>query len=80
MRPEAYTFNLGLGYKKVILPEAYTFNLGLGYKKGDWAIKLDVKNITDEQYFRGRNGDTAGDVLISAMPGRSYQVVVTKTF
>jgi iron complex outermembrane receptor protein len=64
----------------VKLPEAYTFNVGLGYKKGDWGIKLDVKNITDEQWFRGRNGTTAGDVLVSAMPGRSYQITVTKQF
>ena len=64
----------------VTLPEALTFNTGVGYKKGDWAVKLDVKNITDVQYFRGRNGTTAGDVLVSAMPGRGYQVTVTKQF
>lgn len=64
----------------VKLPEAYTFNTAFGYKKGSWAVKLDVKNITDEQWFRGRNGTTAGDVLISAMPGRQWQVTVTKTF
>lgn len=64
----------------VILPEAYTFNTAFGYKKGTWAVKLDVKNVTDELWFRGRNGTGAGDVLVSAMPGRSWQVTVTKQF
>lgn len=67
-------------YQAVILPEAYTLNLGVGYKKHSWAVKLDVKNVTDELYFRGRNGTTAGDALISAMPGRQWQVTVTKAF
>jgi iron complex outermembrane receptor protein len=64
----------------ITLPAATTFNMGLGYKKGDWAVKLDIKNVTDETYFRGRNGTGAGDVLISAMPGRQWQFTVTKTF
>ena len=64
----------------VTLPEALTFNTGVGYKKNSWSIKLDVKNITDVQSFRGRNGTGAGDVLVSAMPGRGYQVTVTKQF
>ncbi len=64
----------------VKLPEAYTYNIGVGYKKSDWTLKLDVKNITDEQWFRGRNGTGAGDVLISAMPGRQWQLTVTKAF
>jgi iron complex outermembrane receptor protein len=64
----------------VTLPEALTFNTGVGYKKNSWSIKLDVKNITDVQSFRGRNGTGAGDVLVSAMPGRGYQITVTKQF
>lgn len=67
-------------YQAVILPEAYTLNLGLGFKKHGWTVKLDVKNVTDELYFRGRNGTTAGDALISAVPGRQWQFTVTKTF
>lgn len=66
--------------QSVKLPEAYTLNMGLGYKKNDWTLKLDVKNVTDELWFRGRNGTGAGDVLISAMPGRQWQVTVNKAF
>lgn len=67
-------------YQKFILPEAYTLNLSLSYRIKGWKLKLDGFNVTDELYFRGRNGTTAGDVLISAMPGRRFQTTISKQF
>jgi len=38
------------------LPDATVLNTGLFYNKGPWSAKLDVNNVTDEQYFvRGAN-------------------------
>jgi outer membrane receptor protein involved in Fe transport len=35
---------------------------------------LDVNNFTDERYYRARTGDTLGDVIAQAMPGRTWQI------
>jgi iron complex outermembrane receptor protein len=67
-------------FQSLRLPSAITINMNVAYKINDWRIKLDVFNVTDEQYFRGRNGLGAGDVLISAMPTRRAQVTVSKRF
>lgn len=66
--------------KKIILPEAYTFNVFLSYKYKGWRAKLDVLNVTDEEYFRGRNGASRGDVLITRMPNRSSKLTISKSF
>jgi outer membrane receptor protein involved in Fe transport len=71
----------------VELPEAYVFNAGafwdidqslLGINQ--WSLKLDVFNAFDERYFRARTGDTLGDVLAQAMPGRRWQLAARLKF
>lgn len=67
-------------YGVVMLPEATTANLAIGWKRGSFAAKLDIFNLTDELYFRGRSGSTSGDELISVMLPRRWQVTISKTF
>lgn len=67
-------------YESLILPSDTTVNLTASYTIDGWRIKVDVFNVADKQSFRGRNGGGAGDVLISAMPGRRSQLTVSKTF
>ncbi len=54
--------------------------MSLSYKYKGWKARIDGFNITDETYFRGRNGTTAGDALISAMPAQRFQLTVSKQF
>ena len=90
-----YDFDFGLGLsfsgnflsstysgrlKTIRLPASEVFNIGASYKFGQWRAKLDVFNLLDEQYFRARTGDTLGDALFSAMPGRRWQLTVTRSF
>jgi len=57
--------------KLVKLPAVETLNLGVFYDKDFWTLKLDVRNVFDKQYFRARTGDTLGETLVQAMPGRT---------
>jgi outer membrane receptor protein involved in Fe transport len=66
--------------KLVELPAAQVFNFGLVWKVGHWHVKYDVLNLLDERYFRPRTGDTLGDSLVSAMPGRRWQVTLRMRF
>jgi len=58
--------------KTVELPSSTTLNAGIAYDLNMWQFKLDVRNATDEQYFRARSGDTLGEIFVQAMPGRVW--------
>jgi outer membrane receptor protein involved in Fe transport len=64
----------------VELPPAQVFNAGAFWINGNWQVKCDVFNLTDERYFRARTGDTLGDPLVSVMPGRRWQTTVRVRF
>jgi iron complex outermembrane receptor protein len=64
----------------VELPEAYVFNVGLHWELRRWQLKYDMLNVFDERYFRARTGDTLGDQLVSAMPGRRWQITLRTRF
>ena len=90
-----YTFRNGLGltfssnYLSAVntgrlgivrLPHNLTYNANVffGYEK--WSVKFDVFNVADERYFKPRTGDTLGDALAQAMPGRRWQVTLRRQF
>lgn len=90
-----YSFANGLGFtlsgnrfsevysgrlKTVLLPEVSVMDLGLFYDTDTWYFKLDVGNVFDEQYFRARTGDTLGEVLGQAMPGRTWRTTLKFMF
>lgn len=66
--------------KLIELPSSLVLNLGISYSIGDWRIKGDIYNLTNERYFRARTGDTLSDALVSAMPERRYQLTITRSF
>ena len=64
----------------VRLPSADVLNTGVFWDVGAWSTKLDIFNVTDARYFRARTGDTLGDVLGQAMPGRHWQLTTKFSF
>lgn len=66
--------------KLVELPETTLLNLGVFWDLGIWHFRINARNVTDERYFRARTGDTLGDALIQAMPGRTWQATLRASF
>jgi outer membrane receptor protein involved in Fe transport len=66
--------------KLVELPHATVVNVGLSWQMRNWHVKYDVLNVFDERYFRARTGDTLADALVSAMPGRRWQLTLRTRF
>ena len=66
--------------KLVKLPAVETLNLGAFYKADFWTLKFDVKNLFDKEYFRARTGDTLGETLVQAMPGRTLSTTFNVEF
>jgi len=66
--------------KTVELPASTTMNAGVAYDMNMWQFKLDVRNLTDERYFRARSGDTLGEIFVQAMPGRVWVATARADF
>lgn len=64
----------------VRLPDSLVFDAGVFWSGSIFDFKLDITNITDEHYFRARNGDTLGDVIAQTMPGRQWQATMRYKF
>jgi len=64
----------------VRLPENITYNANVFWGTPKWSVKFDLFNILDERYFKPRTGDTLGDALAQAMPGRRWQVTLRRNF
>lgn len=64
----------------VTLPSSTVFDVGLFRSGALVDLKLDITNIGDVHYFRARTGDTLGDVVAQAMPGRRAQMTATYKF
>jgi len=64
----------------VRLPASHVFDIGLFWNHAHCETKLDIFNVTNEQYYRARTGDTLGDVIAQSMPGRRYQATIKFTY
>jgi iron complex outermembrane receptor protein len=64
----------------VRLPSSVVFDAGVFMELPRWNVKLDVFNLTNRHYFRARTGDTLGDVIAQAMPGRRWQITAKYKF
>ena len=52
------------GYSRRVRLPAYTLvNLGFGYEARDWLFSFNIKNITDERYFRANFPNLFGGVI-----------------
>jgi outer membrane receptor protein involved in Fe transport len=64
----------------VHLPQSLVFDAGMYWTGKLLDIKLDVFNVGNVHYFRARTGDTLGDVIAQAMPGRRWQATARYKF
>jgi outer membrane receptor protein involved in Fe transport len=64
----------------VHLPQSLVVDAGIYWTDRLLDIKLDVSNVGDVHYFRARTGDTLGDVIAQAMPGRRWQATARYKF
>jgi iron complex outermembrane receptor protein len=66
--------------KQVKLPSYTLVNAGLRYEKGQWAINGQVKNLTDERYFRSNFPDLFGSSVVLPELPRSFLLSGTFKF
>ena len=63
----------------VTIPAQTILNLGMTWDAEDWRFQINGFNMTDERYFRARNGDGTAQIM-SSMPGRSYTLTMKHDF
>ncbi len=67
------------GYSKSVKLPSYTlFNAGVRYARGNWALGLQGKNLTDERYFRSNFPDLFGSSVV--LPELPRTVLVTADY
>jgi len=64
----------------VRLPSSLTTDVGAFVSIGRVELKLDAFNVGNVHYFRARTGDTLGDVIAQAVPGRHWQLTAKVRF
>jgi len=69
------------GYSQAVLLPAYTLvNAGVRYQADSWAISFNVKNLTDETYYRSNFPDLFGSSVVLPELPRSVQGTFTYNF
>jgi iron complex outermembrane recepter protein len=69
------------GFSQSVKLPAYTLvNLGVHYEITSWKLGLQVKNVTDERYFRSNFPDLFGSSVVLPELPRSYLVSATYKF
>ena len=62
------------GYSQSVLLPAYTLvNAGVIYQEEMWSVSFNIKNLTDETYFRSNFPDLFGSSIVLPELPRSYQ-------
>lgn len=64
----------------VHLPSSLVTDVGAFVSLARTELKLDVFNVGNVGYFRARTGDTLGDVIAQAVPGRRWQITAKIRF
>jgi outer membrane receptor protein involved in Fe transport len=72
---DTYTSRL----QNVQLPEALLVSAGLTYEIGSWNLRLTGFNLTNETWFRARNGYTSPDVM-NPQPTRYWTLTARYNF
>src|SRR5882757_4604034 len=69
------------GFARNIKLPAYTLvNTGIHYEKGHWKAGLQVKNLTNERYFRSNFPDLYGDNIVLPELPRNYLLSLAYKF
>jgi iron complex outermembrane receptor protein len=61
------------------LPSSHTYNIGPYWTHGQWNVRLDLYNVTDNRSFRSMKL-ASGEVLAIANPDRRWQLTVRRAF
>ena len=62
------------GYSQAVELPAYTLvNAGVMYQEETWSVSFNIKNLTDETYFRSNFPDLFGSSVVLPELPRSYQ-------
>ncbi|MEM1437043.1 MAG: TonB-dependent receptor plug domain-containing protein [Pseudomonadota bacterium] len=64
----------------VELPAYTLLNLGLAYERDNWFFNFNVKNVTDEEYFRANFPNLFGSQIVLPELPRSYVATVRYAF
>lgn len=69
------------GFSRAVKLPAYTLvNTGIFYTFKDWAFSVNIKNLTDERYFRANFPDLFGSQIVLPELPRHYQAKINYTF
>lgn len=69
------------GFSKVVeLPEYTLLNAGISYSTDDWSLRFQVKNLTDERYFRANFPDLFGSTVVLPELPRHFSANLTYNF
>jgi outer membrane receptor protein involved in Fe transport len=74
-----YSESVATRVAAIKLPATTLLNAGMTWDTGSWRFQVNASNVTDERYFRPRNGDTQY-IIMSSMPGRSYAFTIKHDF
>jgi iron complex outermembrane recepter protein len=66
--------------ESIVLPQYTLVNAGLRFERGKWAVNAQVKNLTDERYFRSNFPDLFGTSIVLPELPRNYLVSGTYKF
>ncbi|UZJ44049.1 TonB-dependent receptor [Marinimicrobium sp. C6131] len=64
----------------VELPSYTLLNAGLSYSNDSWSVSAQVKNLTDERYFRANFPDLFGSTIVLPELPRHYSVSLSYKF
>jgi outer membrane receptor protein involved in Fe transport len=65
--------------QNIVLPDALLVNAGVTYETDNWSLRLSGFNLTDETWFRARNGYTSPDV-VNPQPTRYWSLTARFNF
>ncbi len=69
------------GFSRGVLLPGYTLvNLGAGYETRSWQFNVNIKNVTDERYFRANFPNLYGGVIVLPELPRHFTVSVRLSF
>lgn len=64
----------------VVLPAATPLRLGLSWEGREWEAKFDALNLLDQDMYRARVDDSLGNVVVRALPGRTFYFTLRRNF
>lgn len=71
--------NLDL-FGRVVLPAQHTWNVGVTWRRGEWELRGDVLNVTDEFNWRPTSTPFAGGDLVTRELPRHWRVTLGREF